>query len=213
MARGVGRLNLFPNNFQCSAVQRGWSAGIMYTRGLASLSSRGAVQMARGEAEQRGARVQQRHRGTPEKENDRGRVTRRRAAGGRGVTAILFSGVIFYQHRQPSALTNPSTPLRRLYSTSLSISLSAWPWPPLHLYPRPLNRLPLLHPGTACHLRTLCPPSAHLCHPLFTPNPPLAVIPGHPIATSSSSSRPTNLATVSVLNHICDAFFFLPLFS
>lgn len=33
-----------------------------------------------------------------------------RSGGRGGVTAILFSGVIFYQHRQPSALTNPSTP-------------------------------------------------------------------------------------------------------
>lgn len=40
--------NLFPNNFQCSAVQRGWPAGIMYTRGLASLSSRGTVRRAKG---------------------------------------------------------------------------------------------------------------------------------------------------------------------
>lgn len=32
-----GRSNLFPNNFQCFAVQRGWSAGIMYIRGLAGL--------------------------------------------------------------------------------------------------------------------------------------------------------------------------------
>nr|KAF7404290.1 hypothetical protein H0235_014984 [Vespula pensylvanica] len=31
------------------------------------------------------------------------------SGGGDGTTAILFSGVIFYQHRQPSALTNPST--------------------------------------------------------------------------------------------------------
>lgn len=39
--------NLFPNNFQCSAVQRGWPAGIMYTRGLAGLSSRGTVRRGR----------------------------------------------------------------------------------------------------------------------------------------------------------------------
>lgn len=36
--RREGRSNLFPNNFQCFAVQRGWSAGIMYIRGLAGWS-------------------------------------------------------------------------------------------------------------------------------------------------------------------------------
>ena len=48
---GWRRTNLFPNNFQCSAVQRGWPAGIMYTRGLAGLSSRGTVRRAKGRRE------------------------------------------------------------------------------------------------------------------------------------------------------------------
>lgn len=60
--------------------------------------------------------------------------------GGRGVTAILFSGVIFYQHRQPSALTNPSTTLL--------------PLPPNNpVYSSPLSRrppLPSLEPLRTC---------------------------------------------------------------
>lgn len=68
---------MFPNNFQCSTVQRGWPVGIMYIRGLGWPILGVAVKRAGGT--------------------------------GVGTTAILFSGVIFYQHRQPSALTNPST--------------------------------------------------------------------------------------------------------
>lgn len=51
--------------------------------------------------------------GAREKKKKRriGLVWARREGAGGGVTAILFSGVIFYQHRQPSALTNPSTTL------------------------------------------------------------------------------------------------------
>lgn len=104
---GGGRSNLFPNNFQCSAVQRGWSAGIMYIRGLAGLPG------------ERGAPV-----GADERVDRCGR-------GRGGVTAILFSGVIFYQHRQPSALTNPSTPSRPLYGSPLAIPRTI---PPPHLY-------------------------------------------------------------------------------
>lgn len=142
---------MFPNNFQCSAVQRGWSAGIMYIRGLAGLPG------------ERGATV-----GADERVDRCGR-------GRGGVTAILFSGVIFYQHRQPSALTNPSTPLPTPIWLASRHPLAA-PIPTglyylllLLLYLSPLPRTP--HGG----------------HPLPLP--------------------PTNLATVSVLNHICDAFF------
>jgi len=80
------------------------------------------------------------------------------AARGRGaVTAILFSGVIFYQHRQPSALTNPSTlSARPLYGSPLAIprtirppphrrTCTDWwpsPPPPPPLSPRPTQDTP-----------------------------------------------------------------------
>lgn len=145
---------MFPNNFQCSAVQRGWSAGIMYIRGLASLPG------------ERGAPL-----GADERADWCGR-------GCGGVTAILFSGVIFYQHRQPSALTNPSTPSRPLYGSPLAI-------PRL---PPPAAPVP-----TGLH---------HLFLHLLLPSPPRTPHVGHPLPLPL-----TNLATVSVLNHICDAFF------
>lgn len=64
---GWAESNLFPNNFQCSAaVRRGWPPGIMYTRGLAGLSSRGAVPRAKGKEKQRARATGT--RGTIEKE-------------------------------------------------------------------------------------------------------------------------------------------------
>lgn len=80
--------------------------------------------------------------GAREKKKKRriGLVWARREGAGGGVTAILFSGVIFYQHRQPSALTNPSTTLL--------------PLPPNNpVYSSPLSRrppLPSLEPLRTC---------------------------------------------------------------
>ena len=122
----------------------------------------------------------------------------------RGVTAILFSGVIFYQHRQPSALTNPSTPPPPKPSYIALGSLtpsSTTPFEtPLYLYvPRfrkpPSTRLVLLAPPRVARFRYIDQRTTSC--PLL--RPPLAL---------SLPPPSTNLATVSVLNHICDAFFF-----
>jgi len=182
---------LFPNNFQCTAVQRGWSAGIMYIRGLAGLpGERGRAGWGRRTGGWSGA------------------------ARGRGaVTAILFSGVIFYQHRQPSALTNPSTlSARPLYGSPLAIPRTIRPPAPPPTTPSPPPAAPhrrtCTDRGGLLHLRFLLrrlfllvpPRTPHGGHPL----PPRAAPPPHPLPPTPV---PTNLATVSVLNHICDAFF------
>lgn len=124
---------MFPNNFQCSTVQRGWPVGIMYIRGL----------------------------GWP----ILGVAVKRSGGTGVGTTAILFSGVIFYQHRQPSALTNPSThssPYVRLAiphtpSRGPRSTLYGAPSKPPHLSTALLRRAPM-HSHPLPRQRPISPP-------------------------------------------------------
>lgn len=146
---------MFPNNFQCSAVQRGWSAEIMYIRGLAGLPG---------------------ERGAPVGGGRTGGPVRSGARRGDGDT---FFGCNFL-----------SAPATERFDQSLN---------PL---PAPIwlaSRHPAYHPPAAP-----IPTGLHyLLHLLLLLSPPPRTPHGgHPLPLP-----PTNLATVSVLNHICDAFF------
>lgn len=113
------------------------------------------------------------------------------------MTAILFSGVIFYQHRQPSALTNPSTPLRTpIYHVTLYLSfcLARAPSSPVPAPLEPLSPSLTPEPLATYELYALRAPTHATLFSLPTPPPP--ILPSS-LPPSLPPRSPSSLATRS----------------